>query len=126
MENVKEKKEIAEKVPKATYFTLRLGYQLFERINHAVLLLKLNKVDNYNFSKQKWIHNLLKEKVEKEESFINTIKKSSQDVPKIDPKRIPVVIDRDLDERIEEILIHRRQDDPTFTKNTWILECIKE
>ena len=124
MENLKENIEFTQEISKESSYSLRIGSKLLKKINRAVASLK--KEVNYNYSKKQWLQELIEEKANREEIELNEV--CNNDLDELGPKRLHLPINRAVDQKIEKILKLRKQrsDDPSLSKNNWIVEAIKE
>ena len=103
---------IPKKLVKA--YSLRVGNDLYERINRQALSLKHLK--NPFYTKQMWINEAIIEKLEEEE------KKDENEIPQ--EKYLRVVVDIALEKRIEKLVKKMSNFLPSFSKKRWITDAL--
>lgn len=104
-------------------FPLTISTYLFDLLKLRVL--KIKSQENYSCTRQQWINQAIREKIEIEkekQKKINTVlhKESRQ-------KRLSLLLEDKVVEEINALLNERRaMGDVSFSKKSWIIEAIKE
>lgn len=107
---------------KRSSFAVRVNYSTAERLENLVSNIKAKK--NYSFSKQQWITDAIREKLESDQRLIKKTKFPKK--VKID-KRLFCLIDEGLLEKLNGHLKHLQDScDITASKNSWITQAINE
>ena len=110
-------------LPKRKSFPLTISTYLFDLLKLRVL--KIKSQENYSCTRQQWINQAIREKIEIEkekQKKINTVlhKESRQ-------KRLSLLLEDKVVEEINALLNERRaMGDVSFSKKSWIIEAIKE
>lgn len=110
-------------LPKRKSFPLTISTYLFDLLKSRVL--KIKSQENYSCTRQQWINQAIREKIEIEkekQKKINTVlhKESRQ-------KRLSLLLEDKVVEEINALLNERRaMGDISFSKKSWIIEAIKE
>lgn len=110
-------------LPKRKSFPLTISTYLFDLLKLRVL--KIKSQENYSCTRQQWINQAIREKIEIEkekQKKINTVlhKESRQ-------KRLSLLLEDKVVEEINALLNERRaMGDASFSKKSWIIEAIKE
>lgn len=97
-------------------YSLRIGENLYQRINKHIHLLK--HLDNHSHSKKRWIVEAIKEKIEIEQDM------APEDIPK--ERFIGFTVDEYLSEKIEKRIDLVRRFRVSFSKKLWFVEAIYE
>ena len=109
--------------PKRKSFPLTISTHLFDLIKSRVF--KIKSQENYSCTRQQWINQAIREKIEIEkekQKKINTVlhKESRQ-------KRLSLLLEDKVVKEIDALLNERRaMGDASFSKKSWIIEAIKE
>ena len=106
---------------------LKVSSFLFSKINDKISILK--HLRNYSVSKQEWISEAIKEKLERDSKKIRQIKEiiNNSPVQKSASKQITLFIDSTSDKEIDSHLdVLKQVGDPSIPKKSWIIEAIKE
>lgn len=110
-------------LPKRKSFPLTISIYLFDLLKSRVL--KIKSQEDYSCTRQQWINQAIREKLEIEkekQKKINTVlhKESRQ-------KRLSLLLEDKVVEEIDALLNERRaMGDVSFSKKSWIIEAIKE
>lgn len=95
-------------------YSLRIGENLYNRVNKHLQLLK--HFDNHSNSKQRWLVEAIKEKLEAEQH------QGLEGIPK--ERHIGIRIDQNLSEKIESRVNLIRKFRVSFSKKQWFVEAI--
>jgi len=110
-------------LPKRRSFPLTISLRLFDLLGLEVLRIKSR--ENYSFTRQQWITQAIRGKIQKEKlrhkkNKIATHRQSTQ-------KRLSLLLEDRLIKEIDASLKERReQGDVSFSKKSWIIEAILE
>jgi Arc/MetJ-type ribon-helix-helix transcriptional regulator len=105
--------EQEQEICKSKNINLRIGEKFFERINKHVYLLK--RLESRSHSKQRWIEEAIKEKLDTEEKCECYIPKD-----KFISLKIPDYLYRRIENRIE----HAKKFNISYSATKWLVEAI--
>lgn len=97
-------------------FSFRIGEYLHKQLNKHILLLK--KLDNQNHSKQRWLEEAVKEKLEFEERFGDKLVQKDN--------FLSLKISEPLYDRIEKRIEFAKRFRVSYSLKKWLLEAVSE
>ena len=109
--------------PKRKSFPLTISIYLFDLLKSRVL--KIKSQENYSCTRQQWINQAIREKIEIEKG---KQKKNNAGLHKqAKQKRLALLLEDKVVKEIDALLNERRaMGDISFSKKSWIIEAIKE
>ena len=104
-------------------FPLTISTHLFDLLKSRVL--KIKSQEDYSYTRQQWINQAIKEKIEIDKQ--KQKKNSTVFYKQPKQKRLALLLEDKIVEEIDALLSERRvMGDVSFSKKSWIIEAIKE
>ena len=104
-------------------FPLTISTHLFDLLKSRVL--KIKSQEDYSYTRQQWINQAIREKIEIDKEKQKNINTVLYKQPK--QKRLALLLEDKIVEEIDALLSKRRtMGDVSFSKKSWIIEAIKE